>query len=41
MPQRMIDHLSMTAINQWLDANHYDGTSLQRRLMDTEAKNGS
>lgn len=34
----MIDHLSMTAINQWLDANHYEETSLQRRLMDTEAK---
>ncbi|HBF75438.1 MAG TPA: serine hydrolase [Lactobacillus sp.] len=34
----MIDHLSMTAINQWLDANHYKETSLQRRLMDTEAK---
>lgn len=34
----MIDHLSMTAINHWLDDNHYEETSLQRRLMDTEAK---
>ncbi|WP_203649049.1 serine hydrolase [Secundilactobacillus yichangensis] len=34
----MIDHLSMTAVNQWLGENGYADTKLQRRLMDTEAK---
>lgn len=34
----IIDHLSMTAVNQWLVENGYADTKLQRRLMDTEAK---
>ncbi|GAW99390.1 serine hydrolase [Secundilactobacillus mixtipabuli] len=34
----VIDHLTMQVVNQWLAVNHYQETSLQRRLMDVEAK---
>ena len=34
----MIDHLSMTSVNQWLIKNEYQETELRRRLMDTDAK---
>ncbi|MCH5463104.1 serine hydrolase [Lactobacillus sp. LC28-10] len=34
----MIDHLTMASVNLWLEQNGYKETSLQRRLMDTNAR---
>lgn len=34
----MINHLTMASVNEWLKQNGYQETSLQRRLMDVNAR---